>query len=865
MSSPPPSAPTIEGVAWTASQPDFGRCGAAFLTPALLGVVAGASLQLQQPELWSALAYCMCAAAGVALWFCARWRRGTFASPDGLQRKAVAAHAVVLVVVCLAAALVVFALGGLRSVRYAQGALDPALEGKNLVVTGTVASLPQSVEQGVRFVLRVETAQAAGELIDLPGSIDLGWYLDGWGDRSLTPPPPEKITPHAGERWRMTVRLKAPNGARNPNGFDYELRLWEQGVRATGYVRLGTKDEPPKRLSAAQPLGAYAVLRLRERVRDAILQQLAGEPEGDARISESARPGTPTARTRAAGVVAALVTGDQRVIDQADWDVFRATGVSHLVSISGLHITLFAWLASQLIGMLWRRVPRWCLALPAPSAALLGGLALATLYALFSGWGVPAQRTVLMLAVVVLLRLIGRRWPWPHVWLLACAAVVLLDPWALLQAGFWLSFVAVGVLFAMVPIANNQVGISARDHFLSLIRQQAVITVALAPLTLLLFGQVSVVGFVANLLAIPWVTMVVTPLSFAGVLWAPFWQLSAWAVQAIGWWLGWLAALPIAQVSVASAPLWAGLAAVIGGIALAARLPWSLRLIGLPLCLPVLLWQAPRPLPGHFELLAADVGQGNAVLVRTAGHSLLYDTGPRYSAASDAGERVLVPLLRSLGETLDVVMISHRDSDHSGGAAAVLTHQPQARLTGSIPSEASLLAMRDWTPCVSGQRWTWDGVQFDVLHPPVPASPKMARGERPNAQSCVLKIRASDQTTALLVGDIEKAQERSLVERAAVSGETLAATLLLVPHHGSKTSSSDVFLDAVQPRTALVQAAYRSRFGHPAPEVVQRYRARGTQIIDSARCGAATWQSSEPARVRCERIEDRRYWQHGFP
>ena len=391
-------------------------------------------------------------------------------------------------------------------------------------------------------------------------------------------------------------------------------------------------------------------------------------------------------------------------------------------------------------------------------------------------------------------------------------------------------------------------------------REQWSVTVALAPLTLLLFGQVSLVGFLANLVAIPWVTLVVTPLAFAGVLWAPLWHVAAWCVQALGWFLGLLAAFPWAQFEVAAAPLWAGLAAVLGGVLLAARLPWSVRLAGLPLCLPVLLWQAPRPPQGAFELLAADIGQGNAVLVRTARHALLYDAGPRYSLSSDAGERVLVPLLRSLGERLDRVMLSHRDSDHTGGAAAVLAQQPQATLTGSLGGETELLAERAWTPCVAGQTWRWDGVQFEVLHPVPSLAQEVSRGDKPNAQSCVLRVQGA-RGSALLAGDIEQPQEQAMVKR----GTRLAADVLLVPHHGSKTSSSAAFLSAVQPKIALVQAAYRSRFGHPAPQVLQRLRAQGARVVDSPHCGAATWRSDAPEQIRCEREVARRYWQHQPP
>jgi competence protein ComEC len=208
-------------------------------------------------------------------------------------------------------------------------------------------------------------------------------------------------------------------------------------------------------------------------------------------------------------------------------------------------------------------------------------------------------------------------------------------------------------------------------------------------------------------------------------------------------------------------------------------------------------------------------------------------------------------------------MLSHRDADHTGGAAAVLAQQPGAALTGSIEAEHALQALRPATPCVAGQRWVWDGVAFEVLHP-TGAEPD--HPARPNTASCVLRVASAEggphaQAVALLVGDIEAAQEQALLARSA----PVKADVLLVPHHGSKTSSSPAFLDAVQPRTALVQAGYRNRFGHPAPEVLQRYAQRQVPVVESARCGAATWSSARPDVVECERDKGRRYWQHTVP
>ena len=374
------------------------------------GAVIGPALQLQQPALWDWGAYAAMAAAAIGLLLWVLYGQ---------------ARARVLIIL-LALAVLAFGLTGLRASRFAAQGLDAALEGRDVTVTGVVAAMPQRNEMGLRFRLKVESAAVGESPVQLVPQLYLSWFggavPDAGGRMELQRQAPEL---RAGERWRMNVRLKAPHGNSNPHGFDYELWLWEQGLQATGYVRAGPNDPPPQRLADTW---RHPVERARQLVRDAVLERVADR--------------------RTAGLLAALIVGDQNAIDRADWDIFRATGVAHLMSISGLHVTMFAWAAALLVGSLWRRSQRMCLAWPAQHAALIGGVLLATGYALFSGWGVPAQRTIWMLAAVGLLRLSGRRWPWPQVWLLACAVVVTVDPWALMQPGFWLSFVAVGVLFA---------------------------------------------------------------------------------------------------------------------------------------------------------------------------------------------------------------------------------------------------------------------------------------------------------------------------------------------------------------------------------------------------------------------------------
>lgn len=810
------------------STPDYHPALAGLISPLLLGWLLGSGLQLQQELLFADAIYAglmlLAAVLGVLVTL------KTIATPGRI------------VMVVVAMSLLAFGVTGLRASIFLRDALDTGLEGHDIAVTGIVAAMPHRNDSGLRFRLEVETAQLKGREVRLPPRIYLGWYAGFTGESGASqvgPPPSQPAPIMAGERWQMTVRLKAPHGASNPFGFDYELWLWEQGLQATGYVRVGAKDPPPRRLAQTW---WHPVERARQRVRDRIFEHVTERHH--------------------AGLIAALVVGDQNAIDRADWDIFRATGVAHLMAISGLHITMFAWLAALALGWLWRRSGALCLWLPAPSAALIGGVVLAGAYAFFSGWGVPSQRTVLMLAMVALLRLSGKRWPWPQVWLLTCAVVVATDPWALLQAGFWLSFVAVGVLFASDsgarPAENATLAARIMTSLRAMLREQGVITLALTPLTLLLFGQVSVVALAANALAIPWVTLVITPLAMLGVWLAPLWDLAALAIAALAWYLKLLAALPFATISVAQAPAWAGFAGVLGGVLLAMKLPWSLRLSGLPLMLPVLLWQAPRPLEGQFELLAPDIGQGSAVLVRTASHALMYDAGPRFSRESDAGHRVLVPLLRALDLRLDMLMLSHRDSDHTGGALALLAMQSKAELLSSIENDPDLQTLRQTRRCVAGQHWRWDGVDFEVLHP---RAEDYATDHKSNAMSCTLRI-SNGTRSALLAGDIEQVQEARLV---AELGSRLQADLLLVPHHGSKSSSSGLFLDAVQPRIALVQAGYRNRFNHPAQSILVRYEKRRIQVVDSPHCGAASWRSDRPQELGCQRAQGLRYWQHRLP
>jgi competence protein ComEC len=783
------------------------------LAACALALIGGAALQLQQPALSSATAYAAWIVVALVA-FAGGWRWHWSAAVVGLFALS-------------------FAVAGLRAQWRLADALPSALEGRDIVVTGVVAQLPRRLPEGVRFVFDVESATLQGQRARVPSRIVLGWY-GGVQDEVLMFAPYAQLA--AGQRWRFVVRLKQPHGSVNPHGFDHELWMFEQGLRASGAVRATERD-------AAQLLQAGAgapIERARQHVRDAI----------EARVPDA----------RAAGVLAALAVGDQAAIERTDWDVFRATGIAHLVSISGLHVTMFAWLAAALISRGWRTSGRAMLWLPAATAARWGGLAAATGYALLSGWGVPAQRTLWMLACAALLAQLGLRWPWPLVLLVVAAVVAAIDPWALMQPGFWLSFTAVGLLIAATPLQDAPPRGHALWHALrSGLRTQMIATVGLAPLTLLFFQQVSLIGFIANLVAIPLITFVITPLALAGALAPPLWTVAAACVQGLTTLLQKLAALPAAVWTAAAAPWWMQAAALLGAALLVMRLPWPVRALALPLMLPLFAPPIDRPAEGAMLLTVADVGQGSAVLVRTRTHALLHDAGAQYTPDSDAGSRVLVPLLRAFGvQRLDLLMLSHRDSDHVGGAAAVMSAIDVAALSSSIEASHPLRARaKAQQRCEAGQSWQWDGVRFDVLHP---QAADYARADaKPNTMSCVLAVTDAKGRRVLLTGDLEAEQEARLIREQPAA---LKSDVLLVPHHGSKTSSSPAFLDAVAPRVALVQSGYRNRYGHPAPAVAARYAERGIVFIDTVGCGA--WSADGEGTSVCERERSRRYWHHGL-
>jgi competence protein ComEC len=743
------------------------------------------------------------------------------------------------VLFCAGAALG-FAWAGLFAQHYLTQELPKDWEGRDITVIGTVASLPNYFERGVRFDFAVERIVAQdGTVPALPSRLALSWYSAFRGEDSQSV---GEVQP--GERWQLTVRLRRPHGNANPHGFDYEVWLLEQGLRATGYVRTDRGGAAKNlRLDGFVPGFDNAVQRSRAWLRDRIQAALPDKEY--------------------AGVIVALVIGDQRAIEQSEWKVFNRTGIGHLISISGLHITMISGLFAALVFALWRRsfftgaaLP---LILPAQKAAALAGAAMALLYVLLAGFGVPAQRTLYMISVVAAALWLGRITSVSHVLCIVLGTVVLLDPWAVLWPGFWLSFGAVAIiLYASVgrvqaegPLAT----LKAACH------TQYVVTLGLVPLTMLLFAQISLVSPIANAIAIPLVSFLVTPIALTGsVLPAP---LSGWLLELahllVTWLAGllhWLSQFPAAVWSAPVPAWWMFAAALLGTLWLLAPAGWPARWLGLLCMLPLALNSASHPREGEMWVTAFDVGQGTALLIETSHHRLLYDTGPAYSPDSDGGNRVIAPYLKARGiDRLDAMIVSHSDTDHAGGALSVLDEIEVGWVSSSLPAEHPVVArVPDHRRCEGGQGWTWDGVRFDMLHPAA-ASYESAKW-KPNARSCTLRISTGEQAI-LLTGDIEATQEAELVESDAAR---LRSTVLLAPHHGSGTSSTLPFLDAVHPEIALFQVGYRNRYHHPKAEIYERYESLGIRRIRTDDAGSVMLRFG--ARVDTEeyRTEHARYW-----
>jgi competence protein ComEC len=764
-----------------------------------------------------------------------------------------------------------FAMGFSWNARYAENrlgnVLPTELEGKEFTLEGRVATLPQSNSSAAKFAFEVDRATSGKEVLNnFPTRIYLSWQ-PAWRNPQEIP----EVIP--GQRWKLKARLKRPYGSLNPYTFDFERWSFHQDFGASGSVRSGEllvdKDIAWTEFELRMELTRW---QLRKKIQSML-------PE-DARY---------------AGVLIALVMGDQNAINQDDWQVFNATGIGHLISISGLHVTMLAGVGASLAAFIWRR-RTWPLIAPVSKVAAVSGFTTAFIYAWLAGFQIPAQRTMYMVGVVAFALWTGRNPRSFDIWWWALAFVLLIDPMAPYTPGFWLSFGAVAAILYAMGDSSGLLGIPTGKelevHWMQRMfqalreacRVQAVVTLALLPFTLFWFYQVSIVSPLANAFAIPLVSYIVTPLAIAGALLPEFvgrWLLlpahtsMEYLAIALQWMAGWSW-----SVVWSKQPEWWMLLMSGCGIVYAIRPgdigeTWKWRLLAITLSVPLFVWPTQfnsHLHQGEFRAIVLDIGQGTAVLIETANRRLLYDTGPIQGIRDDAGQRVILPYLRGRGiNHIDRMVISHSDSDHIGGATSLLKQIQFDSMMGSLPSANPLLQNLQARkipaiPCRFGQRWDWDGVKFVIWHPHEETIFADQYPGKPNEMSCVLEVR-NQQSSLWLTGDVEKQGEAEINER--LDEKMLQEIgdreiIFMAPHHGSKTSSSLALLKRLGPNEAFAQNGYRNRYGHPHPDVTARYLGLGIPFYQTPKTGAQLWlhKNKERSSVRFLRDDMRRLWHH---
>lgn len=754
------------------------------------------------------------------------------------------------------------ALGWGYHFHYAKGrlasSLPISLEDQELTIRGYIDQLPNSDRQHQRFAFEVvDWNDVQSE--SLPRKIYLSWS-GAWQKNRLIP----ELAP--GEEWQFVVKLKRPHTLMNDHGFDFERWMFHQGFGAHGSVRSGKRIQESKWISLKTAI-EYQRWRLRNKIKAAL------------------DPSAPYV-----GVLIALVIGDQNAIAQSDWRVFNATGVGHLISISGLHVTMLSGLGAMLGAWIWRR-REWPLVIPVQKVAAGTGLLTAFLYAWLAGFQIPAQRTLYMVGIVAFALWTSRIPRAFDIWWIALLLVLVIDPMAPYTPGFWLSFGAVAIILFGMGSSSSLIGIpngsewerSRLERFkqalLESCRLQWIVTIALIPCTLYWFYQVSVVSPLANTLAIPVISFIVTPLAIVGAI-LPEWfapiplQLAHGAMEWTAKYLNWLTKFDWAVHWSHQPTLWAMALSTVG-------IYWHIRpgpmanhlisrIVGLALCAP-LFWQTTNAIhEGQFRAYVFDIGQGTAVLVETKSHRLLYDAGPLSGKNDNAGERVLLPYFRGEGiDRLDRLVISHKDLDHIAGASTLMKSLQIESFLGTMPEHHPLMndveqSFMPALPCQFGQEWQWDGVDFKVWHPSAEVSFKADthRG-KPNENSCVLEIR-NNNTSFWLTGDIEKRGEHEHTRRLEEMGyQKPNKVVVMAPHHGSKTSSSQIWLDAIQPTVAFSQHGYRNRYGHPHSVVKERYRDNQTPLLETIHTGAQHWHATaDELTVEFLRPKQKRLWHH---
>ncbi len=697
--------------------------------------------------------------------------------------------------------------------------LDPLIEGKDAYVEGVIVSLPEQRGRRMRFQFEVEKLQYQDEQHLSPGKIQLSWYRNA---------PLLRV----GERWKLQVRLRRPHGFMNPGGFDYEGRLFREGIHATGYVR-----ESSENLKRADSGSKYFLQSLRQTLRDRV-HHVVTDPA-------------------IAGIIVALVIGDRSGLSREQWDLFARTGTNHLVAISGLHVGIVAGLVFFFFRWMWSRSSRLCIWLTAPQAAAVSAMLVALLYAALAGFAVPTQRALIMLAVVMGGILLRRQQRASHVLSLALLLVVLIDYQTVMSAGFWLSFSAVGIILYGLSGYISSEGLWRKWG-----RVQWVVAVGLAPLLLAWGMQVSLFAPLVNMIAVPLFSLFVVPMALLsslmllvsdGVAGLMLWPL-VWVLEIATNLLEMVAAHSYAVWEQGGISAWAWLPAMVGVLLLLAPAGLPGRWLGAIFLLPLFLIRPQSPVTGELWFTLLDVGQGLSAVIQTQRHTLVFDTGARFSDDFDAGSAVVAPFLHQMGVSqIDRLILSNADNDHAGGAPRLIEEVAVHEILSGEPDE---LSWGDVQQCTNQEAWEWDGVTFRFLYP---AQKNQNQG---NNASCVLLIENA-AGRILLTADIEKEVESWLLKNVP---EQLAVDIIQVPHHGSKSSSTADFVTATSPDYALVSAGYRNRYRFPRPEIMQRWKAVNAVLLNTAEQGAIRFRLHpiegivEPESYR---IDAKRYWHRG--
>jgi len=673
-------------------------------------------------------------------------------------------------------------------------ALPVSLINQTITVQGQIISVPTVRDQTTQFTAQLSEYKTAQGW----QPFDLRAKLSIYPDRNMT----TLLNMQIGDRWEWTVRLKPPHGMANPGGFSQEKSLFLQNIQATGYLVLKV---PQKKISEQASMWQQFLAWRAE-----LAQQMTLAVNNSDYV----------------GLLQALTLGMYDDIKPEQWKILQVTGTAHLMGISGMHICLVSGLVFKLTSYLWRLRRRAYYRYSAPVVSAWMAIIAAFIYCAISGFVVPAQRACVMLMVVLWGLIQQRHYSSWHILSVAALFVWCLDPLATWTPGFWLSFGAVALLYFGL---RDRI----RPHYVwqQWGRTQWLMFVGLMPILLGFFSQLSLVSPFINIMVIPLVEGIIVPIALIGTILLPiFFNLGAMILKSadlgLQWvmvFLEWSAALPFAVWTFPFIPLTYVLLSCLGVFALLLPRGTPGRYCAAMTILPLFFITSPRPHIGEIWIHVLDVGQGLAIVVQTAEHTLIFDTGPKWFKSSDAGKSVVLPFLSQAGiKQIDTVVVSHPQADHDGGWETLQKNISIAKTyTGFLDDNTQY--------CLVNERWEWDDVSFEFLHPTDTLTGDL------NNHSCVLRIKTGTQAI-LLTGDIEAEAEAQLLKNK----QHLPASVLVAPHHGSLSSSTSAFIEAVQPQHVIYPVGYYNRFGFPKLAVMDRYDA----------IGARAWRTDLQGAVR---------------